>query len=136
MGFADDIEKARKKMVNDVDEFRQAVTISLFNSVIEDTPVRSGRLRGNWQTNEGDAKKGQLVTVDESETENAPQNTQRSKDEVENVVQLSKPDSEIHLSNNLPYAASVEFGGSKEKAPEGMLRKNVARISQILRGEQ
>ena len=44
---------------------------------------------------------------------------------------LSKPDTTIHLTNNLPYSLSVEFSRSG-----GMLRKNLARIQQILRGQK
>ena len=40
------------------------------------------------------------------------------------------------LTNNMPYAYRIEFEGySKTKAPEGMVRKNVARFRQLLQEE-
>lgn len=126
MGFGDEIKKAADDMVNTVDEFRQAVTIKLFNSVIEDTPVDSGRLRANWQTNEGSPATGEIDSTDQN----------RPLKEVEDVVSRSKRDGEINLTNNLPYSVDIEFGGSSTKAPQGMLRKNVARISDILRSQK
>jgi len=127
MGFSDDIRKARKQMIDDADEYRQAVTISLFNSVILDTPVDTGRLRGNWQTSEGEAKTGEVNRLDKSGGE--------ATTEAQQVVQSSNPDTVVHLTNNLPYATKMEFGGS-DQSPQGMVRKNVARIEQILRNQQ
>ena len=43
-------------------------------------------------------------------------------------------DSVVYLTNNLPYAARIEYDGwSHTKAPEGMVRKNVIRITQNLK---
>jgi hypothetical protein len=45
-----------------------------------------------------------------------------------------KPMVPIFLSNSLPYAARIEFDGwSHTKAPQGMVRRNVARFNQLLR---
>jgi len=121
MAFGDQIRDAREEIITDVDDYRKAVTIKLFNSVIDDTPVDTGRLRGNWQTNEGSAKKGE---VDRN-------NGGEAKDEVVSVTEASKPDTVVHLTNNLPYSNRVEFGRTG-----GMMRKNLARIQQILRGRK
>lgn len=125
MSFSSQIKKARKEMLSEADEYRKAVTIKLFNSVIQDTPVDTGRLRGNWQTSEGSA-----ISTTTERTDQAA-----ALQEVQKVVEASQPETQIHLTNNLPYAAAIEFGSSGQ-APEGMVRKNVARIEQILREEK
>lgn len=38
-----------------------------------------------------------------------------------------------YLTNNLPYAIPIEEGHSTEKAPQGMVRKNVRRINAVMR---
>lgn len=49
------------------------------------------------------------------------------------MVGASKPTDVMYLRNNLPYAYRIEYEGwSKVKAPEGMVRRNVARFRRIL----
>lgn len=118
MSFADQLKKARQKMIEDADNYRKAVTISLFGAVIKDTPVLSGRLKGNWQTNEGAPKSGELERLD-------PTGAQATDEATTNVNQ-SQGDTVIHMTNNLPYAIPNENRTA-------MLARNLARIEQILR---
>ena len=127
MSFADDLEKASTLVLQEVDEDRKAITIKLFNSVIQDTPVDTGRARGNWQCSQSSPLSNKTDREDRS--------GQLSKNEVLEVVLASPPDSTVYLTNNLPYAQRLEFGYSGQ-APEGMVRKNMARIQQILRETQ
>jgi hypothetical protein len=43
-------------------------------------------------------------------------------------------DVEVYMTNSLPYAYKIEYlGHSKIKAPDGMVRKNFTRITQLLK---
>lgn len=93
--------------------------LGLSSRIIEDTPVDTGRLRGNWQASFDAAKSGKL-----SRTQIGPQGSATA--EADQVIGRYQPGQTFYLTNNLPYAGVIEFGGSKKKAPQGMLRKNVA----------
>ena len=121
MSFASDVAKYAKLAGASVDETGRAIVLELFGSVIKDTPVDTGRARGNWQTSIGSPASGEVDRLGEREA-------------------LSELGSEtgkfvggqvIYLSNQLPYIQRLELGWS-DQAPAGMVRKNVARIQQIV----
>ena len=121
MGFSSDIKKAREAMLKEADEYRKAVTISLFSSVIKDTPIDTGRLAGNWQTNEGDKKTNEIDRLDPNRAEAIK--------EAQDVVSKSETETTIHLTNNLPYSLPIENRFA-------MVARNMARIEQILRSRK
>jgi hypothetical protein len=103
--------------------FRRGVTIAVFSAVIQDTPVDTGRARGNWRVSEGQP---QLNPVDrEDKSGEVP------KGEILTLVSKSQGDKPVFLANNLPYAEPLENGHSKQ-APAGMVRKNVARFQSLV----
>ena len=60
MSFASDVAKFAKLTNSSLDETGRAITLELFGSVIKDTPVDTGRARGNWQTSLGSPKDGEI----------------------------------------------------------------------------
>jgi hypothetical protein len=94
----------------EVDEVMRAVKISLFNGVIRDTRVDTGRMRGNWQCTTGSMAVNEIPRLDRAGT--GPEA------DVKNTV---KSDSVDFLTNNVPY---VEIWEQRD----GMVAKNVARI--------
>jgi len=128
VSFSSQITAFGERAAKRVQEVRRGVTIKLFNAVILDTPVDSGRLRGNWQITEGAPASGTLEREDKS--------GRGPMGEVEAKVKQSDGDVSLFLTNNLPYAGRVEFEGwSHTKAPEGMVRKNVARFGRLIKVE-
>jgi hypothetical protein len=116
MSFSVDITKFAKKTNSSLDEACRAIKISLFNSIIQDTRVRTGRLKGNWQTSTGAPITSEIGRLDPSGIE--------ATSEVQNkVTGIGTVD---YFTNNLPYAEVWE-----EK--DGMMSKNLARISRIVR---
>lgn len=94
----------------EVNEVIRATKISLFNGVIRDTRVDTGRLRGNWQTTTSAPAVGDLARLDPSGSS--------AQAEVRAGV---TPDGRDFLTNNLPYAEVWE-------QRDGMVARNVARI--------
>lgn len=43
-----------------------------------------------------------------------------------------KLDEKVFMNNNVAYVEGLEYQGKSKKAPNGMLRKNIARIDAIL----
>lgn len=99
----------------------RGVYVKLFTAVILDTPVLEGRLRANWQIGASEA----------SGTTNSTDASGASTISAVNSFDPGEGDV-VYLTNNLPYAAIIEFDGHSSKAPDGMVGKNVARFQRIL----
>lgn len=127
MSFSADVGKWAKKAVSDFEDFRKAVILELFNSVIMDTPVKTGRLRGNWIISSGAPQTDTVEITD-------PDGKTTTKKVEDFANKLPMKDGTVFLANNLPYAYRIEFEGwSHTKAPEGMVRKNFIRVSNNLK---
>lgn len=109
--------------------FKRAVLLKLFGSVIKDTPVDTGRLRGNWTFETSiNGSPNSLATEDKSGGVTV------AKVAADIDQHVSHKDGFACLSNSMHYAYRIEYEGwSKIKAPEGMVRKNIIRISGILK---
>lgn len=140
MSFSADIEGFAKRAGLSVDQAMRGTVLELFGKIIEDTPAETGRARGNWQTTIGTPASGTVERMGES----------GALAEMNAVTAQFSGDKTIYLTNNLPYIWKLEYGGygtgpgATEKtggtgfsiqAPEGMVRKNVARIQQIVAKE-
>jgi hypothetical protein len=115
MSFSANVSAFAKETKSSVDEAVRTIKIELFSSVILDTRVDTGRLRGNWQTTTGSPADGEIDRLD-------PLGSGATRE----VRQGVKPDTVDYLTNNLPYAEVWED-------KDGMVAKNVARITQIVR---
>ena len=121
-----------------VAEEMQAITTELFGSVIEDTPVDKGGLRANWQPSSATPATGTINSTDGS-------GVVRDVKDFLSKFDFMKQDFVVYLTNNLPYANVAEYGGwngptdlvnsdgYSRKAPGGMVRKNLIRVSQNLK---
>lgn len=125
MSFTSQIARFSKGTKTKLQKVRRAVTIKLFGAVVMDTPVLTGRLRGNWRLSEGEPNLGITDREDKS--------GQEVMAEITAGVAASTGSIPIFLSNSLPYAARIEFDGwSHTKAPEGMVRRNVTRFNRLI----
>ena len=118
MSFSADIAAFAEKAGQSLDWTVRSVTLELFTSVIEDTPVDTGRARGNWQTSVGSPETGE---VDRSE--------QSAMGEL--YSKAGGYGKITYMANNLPYIGRLEYGWSKQ-APAGMVRKNFTRVEAIV----
>lgn len=126
--FSAQISQYSKGTRDKIEAVRRGVILKLFSAVILDTPVLTGRLRGNWRVSEGQPI---LDTVDRVDPSGAAVLT-----EVQAATAASKGDTSMFLTNSLPYAARIEYDGwSHTKAPEGMVRRNVRRFNQLIKLE-
>lgn len=100
-----------------LDQAARGITISLFNGVIRDTRVDTGRLRGNWQTSTGRAIS--------STTERMDKNGTAAEAEVSGTVESGAIN---YITNNLPYAPVWN-------ERDAIIDRNMARIQTIVRQE-
>ena len=111
----------------------RGTSIKLFSAVITSSPVDTGRFRANWTASGSTPSQGTTELTDK--TGNAAIATMTQ------YVQ-SATNYEFTLSNNLPYAHVIEFGGYPDgpktaggyskQAPQGCVRTNIARFEQLL----
>jgi len=108
--FKLNVAKFSKATKSTIAEASRAIKISLFNGVIRDTRVDTGRLRGNWQTSTG---KPITVTIERFDKSG---NTVTA--EVSSVVSAFGVD---YITNNLVYAPVWN-------ERDGIIDKNIARL--------
>lgn len=120
-----DLSRFVDKTLARLDRVKRAVALELFTSIVYDTPVDTGRLRGNWRISIGSPL---VDTIDRLD----PDGGQVAR-EIAAMVGESKLEDVLILRNNLPYAHRIEYEGWSAKAPHGMMRKNFVRIQQILK---
>ena len=140
-GFTLDIKNFVEKAKKNPETVARQVSFKLFSAVIKGTPVgeeNGGRLRLNWQVAGSTPATGTIDGVDKTGAKAVAM--------VSDYV-FKNPDwSEFTLTNNLPYAPVVEFGGYpgdgpntvggfSKQAPQGMVRVNVARFNTLLEEE-
>ena len=109
-------EWARKAEMS-LDEAVRGITIKLFSGVIMDTRVDTGRMRGNWQTSVGSPVSGETIVTDKSGGSTVGSMTSKIQSGALNI-----------MTNNVPYAPYWE-------QQDGMMAKNMARITRIIREE-
>lgn len=121
MSFSKDLARFTVKAEKATDETRKAICMELFASVILDTPVDTGRARGNWQASTGTPKTDEIDRTD-------PQGAQAIAEAQGNLGKLGDT---VFLANNLAYIERLEYGWSLQ-SPGGMVRRNVARVQSIV----
>ena len=137
MSFASDMEAYAKKAGLSLNQTVISVALELYGSVIKDTPADTGRARGNWQCSIGAPLSGVISGEGESGTETDAPNgdgpkTAAAISDVRSVALKLLPGQTIYLANNLPYIRRLEYDSWSDQAPAGMVRKNIARIQQIV----
>lgn len=121
MSFSDYVRRRTREVEGQAEELARGTFIALMTAVVRDTPVDTGRLRGNWQCTINEPASG----IVDRKGESGP---------IGEIHATIKAPDVYWLTNNLPYAHRIEFDGwSHTKAPAGMLRINVRRFKSILR---
>lgn len=95
--------------------------LSFTGRVIKETPVDTGRLRGNWQASLNVPENLPLERAQKS-----PEGIATT--EASSTLNNLKIGDIFWFTNNLPYARRIEEGYSLQ-APQGMLRRNVALLA-------
>jgi hypothetical protein len=149
--FSLQVAKWAEKTKGDIDQNCRRITLKLFTQIITDTPVDTGRARGNWMTTVEAPAKGVVDRLD-------PDGTAAIAEVSANMGGAGKI---TYLTNNLPYIAKLEFGGYPDpvkrgswikrsrhsgeghyeilsiggyskQSPAGMVRINLARFQEIV----
>jgi len=124
------------KLNRRVDDVVKTIAMELFGSVIDKTPVDTGRLRGNWFVSTGT-----FVAFSPDAPDPSGDKTRRY---MQQSVLRMRMGEKILMTNSLPYAAVVEYGqypnppkhptgktsgGYSIQAPAGMVRVSMQEIT-------
>lgn len=102
-GFSLDVAAFCEKAKKNPETVMRAVTLKLFSAIILASPVDTGRFRMNWQASGGLPATGVLPGEDK--------NGQAAITQAASFVNNSQYWQDFTLTNNLPYAEIIEFGG-------------------------
>lgn len=119
-GWSIPLDVIAKKTGQKLDTVTRKVTLDLFTSVVQKSPVDTGRFKANWNVSK--------TTPNFSFT--AATNTARGEAEAQKALNFSAG-GVVYLSNGLPYARRLEYGYSGQ-APSGMVRLSVREFSAFI----
>lgn len=122
MSFEDEMKAATRRIIEGHDKIVRTATIDLFSGTIRDTPVDTGRARGNWVTQVDTPAHGVIERED-------PDGSLAIAEVISETPELAGR--EVFLSNSLPYIEGLENGRSMQ-SPAGMVRRNLARVRRIV----
>jgi hypothetical protein len=101
--------------------------LNLFTKIVNKTPVDTGHLVYNWNLD--------LNTPDKTERDGVDPNRSKAlstgSKHIENFKLGIK---QIWITNNVQYAYDIEYGKSKIKAPQGMVRVSIREWDSIYKG--
>lgn len=123
MSFRSDIKKFADKTKLSMDLVVRKVVIDLSNNLIQLSPVKTGRFRGNWVLGVGSVDTSTIQAVDPDGSTTRAKITQAS--------QSLRAGGIVYITNSLPYARRLEYGWSQQ-APGGMVRITVANYSEYI----
>ena len=137
MSFTLDVKKFADNFIDGAEDAVRGTTIKLFSAIVDSSPVDEGRFRANWfPTGKQPSTK---VTF------NTDKSGSKAKDDIESKIESIIDWSTFTLTNNLPYAEKIEFGGYNDgpkttggfskQAPTGVVRMNIKRFNAILEVE-
>jgi hypothetical protein len=118
VSFALDISKVCQKFGIDAHVAARKIILDIQKDVMLATPVDTGLLRSNFFVG---------ISAPPSATTTTSDSGNGARAAAAAALAAFQWGQTVYLTNNLPYANLIEFGGSKVKAPAGMLRVTVAR---------
>ncbi len=119
--FAADVQAWADKAGKGYEQMARAVLLQATAQIIERTPVKSGRARGNWQATTGSPATG----VTDAEDKDGSTTQAAAGETIQDAI-----GSEFYLTNNLPYIRRLEFEGWSQQAPAGMVRITLQNVEQ------
>jgi hypothetical protein len=113
MSFSLSLKRLTEKTGDKADLVVKKVILDVFSSLVQKSPVDTGRFRGNWQIGIGS------INGDTESPEDKPGNASISRAAIKiNGLSTKRI---TYISNSLPYAQRLENGYS-DQAPVGMVR--------------
>ena len=115
--FSIQLREATREAAADVVARQNAIIFELGRSFVMDSPVDTGMFRGNWRY----SYNSNHMIIDE------PDKSGQKSIAALTAFLKGFNGGEMWILNGIKYGTALEYGHSK-KAPQGMVRRNIARI--------
>lgn len=115
MNLAQALQARKLTLLEDMRQARRELILTVASDIIDGTPVKTGALRGSWQSS---IEAPILDAVPRLDPSGATPKAQMAS------LPISLGN-DIYFANSLPYAERIEYGYSQQ-APAGMVRVNIA----------
>jgi len=122
MSFASGISGYAKRANLSLNNAVISICKKASDNIIRKTPADTGRLKGNWYASIG------TPSTETSEDRRGAEAMAEAE-----AIASSAAGKMFYLTNNLSYAIPIEYGHSRIKSPQGMLRITVEEINNDLR---
>lgn len=119
MSFSDDIKRFTGKTEKSVEMVFRGTALDVISKIMQRSPVKTGRFRGDWQTTLNMPASGVIEGT-----------ASNSLNKARSVSGSAKLTDAIYYINNLPYSLRLENGYSKQ-APAGMVKLTVSEFQRI-----
>lgn len=123
MSFVSELNKFNKTAIVATEREFRAGAVEILNGVVLDTPVDTGRARGNWQASLNSPISSTLPVNDTGGGSTISKGA--------GVSQKAKLGDSIFYTNNLPYIGRLNDGSSAQ-APRMFVEANVKRVKDNL----
>ena len=118
------VEKAK----GNADLVTRRAALGIFSSIIQKSPVDTGRFKGNWQCAITTIPAGEVNTLDKSPLGDVGTVAINRADQTMLDFKMGET---IYFINNLIYSTTLEYGHSKQ-APAGMVRLSIGEWNQFV----
>lgn len=122
MSWEADMDRAIAETSKEMLKGRNAIYRDVCDEIVQRTPVDTGALKGSWHFTKDTPSSDSEPRIDPDGYEPMV--------EVDSLLPKLPGDSTAYLTNNLDYAVEIEYGKSKLKSPEGMVRVTVERYAE------
>lgn len=124
--FAKRMKMRAKNVPREINKVKRQAALAVDQAVVMGTPVDTGTARSNWLVSLDEASNDTIDAYvpleggDMSESANAKEALVQGQE----VIKRSKPEQDIHLTNNLPYIVPLNEGSSAQ-APAAFVEEAV-----------
>lgn len=125
--FSVDLDKEIQQAQDKAEDTVKFAVLGLFRAIVLKTPVDTGHLVYNWQVSVDSPETKERVGVD-PDKQNTLQEGQS------NIGKWTLKNKMLWIANNVEYAEDIEYGKSKLKAPQGMVRVSLREFDSVFRG--
>jgi len=128
MSFNKDLSRFNRKITGNSPKFVRSVTMQAYKMLTQETPVDTGRAKGNWYINPTNPD---LTTNDDTTHSGKGQPASPIRIMAE-VAKVTGKEDKIFITNNLPYIGKLERGSSQQ-SPAGMLQVTSDKLKNYIR---
>lgn len=125
--FNVDMSKAIEAVEGDIEDTIKLAVLGLFRAIVLKTPVDTGHLAYNWQASVDSPKQSERSGVD-------PQKEATIEEGKADIGKWTLKNKSLWIANNVDYVEEIEYGKSRVKAPQGMVRVSLREFDSIFKG--